>query len=198
MKFPRLKYNSPVILTFSLICLVVLFVPFLNPNSSSSQFGHLFVVDSHFQDISDYLSLFTYIFGHANEEHLMGNLTFILLLGPIVEEKYGGGSLAWMILVTAVVTALLQIFLFPNVGLLGASGIVFMLIILVSFTNVHSGQIPITFILVAVLFIGKELIASMNADNISQMAHILGGICGGIFGFTIGKPRRVDTYSDTY
>ncbi|MGB0984334.1 MAG: rhomboid family intramembrane serine protease, partial [Saprospiraceae bacterium] len=137
----------------------------------------------------------TYIFGHADEAHLLGNLTFILLLGPIVEEKYGGASLSLMIVVTAIVTALVHIFLFPTTGLLGASGIVFMLIILVSFTNVHRGQIPVTFLLVAVLFIGKEIMESIEADNISQLAHIIGGICGGIFGFTIGKPRQIDTFA---
>lgn len=194
MTIPRLRYNSPVILTFSLICILVAFIPMLNP-ATSSQFGHLFIVDRGFDTIGDYLSLVTYIFGHANEEHLMGNLTFILLLGPIVEEKYGGGSLTWMIIVTAAVTGLIHILFFPNVALLGASGIVFMLIILVSFTNVHKGQIPVTFLLVAVLFIGKELIASLENDNISQLAHILGGICGGLFGFFIGKPRQIDTYA---
>lgn len=193
---PRLRYNSPVILTFSLLCLLVLFIPALHPVNPTGQFGHWFVVDKQFSNFAEYITYFTYIFGHANAEHLMGNLTFILLLGPIVEEKYGGGSLMWMILVTAVATALAHNFIVPgNVALLGASGIVFMLIILVSFTNVHRGQIPVTFILVAILFIGKELLAMQEQDNISQLAHIIGGVCGGIFGFTIGKPRKVDTYA---
>lgn len=196
---PKLRYNSPVILTFSLICILVLFIPMLRPidasGEMSSAFGYLFVADKGFSSISDYLTLITYIFGHADEAHLLGNLTFILLLGPIVEEKYGGASLSLMIIVTAIVTALVHIFLFPNTGLLGASGIVFMLIILVSFTNVHRGQIPVTFLLVAVLFIGKEVMESIEADNISQLAHIIGGVCGGIFGFTIGKPKQIDTYA---
>jgi membrane associated rhomboid family serine protease len=115
----------------------------------------------------------------------MGNMTFILLLGPIVEERYGSKKTLGMILITALVTALMNLFFF-NTGLIGASGIVFMLIVLVSFTNVKSGQIPVTFILVAVLFVGKELLNSMWADNVSQFAHIMGGACGGIFGF-LGK-----------
>jgi len=192
---PKLRYNSPVILTFSLICIVVLFVPFLSTADPQGKFAHLFYVDSGFDTITDYLTLITYVFGHASDAHLLGNLTFILLLGPIVEEKYGGGSLTWMIIVTAIATALAFLFLNPDKALLGASGIVFMLIILVSFTNVHRGQIPVTFLLVALLFIGKEVIASMESNNISELAHIIGGICGGIFGFTIGKPRKVDTYA---
>ncbi len=193
MKLPKIKYNSPVILTFSTICLIAFF--FLGGTSLYQQY---FVIDSNFSNVTDYASLVTYIFGHADEAHILGNLTFILLLGPIIEEKYGGGSLAWMILVTAIVTGLIQVFVFPNIGLQGASGIVFMLIILVSFTNVHKGQIPLTFILVVVLFIGKELVESFQSDNISQLAHILGGVCGGIFGFTIGKPRQIETYAGNY
>jgi hypothetical protein len=72
---------------------------------------------------------------------------------------------------------------------MGASGVVFMLILLVSFTNVRGGEIPITFILVALLFIGKELLSGLEANNISETAHIIGGVCGSIFGFRGGTVR---------
>ena len=114
-------------------------------------------------------------------------MTFVLLLGPIVEEKYGSKSMFLMIVFTAVFTGLLNISLFST-GLLGASGIVFMLILLVSFTNVKSREIPVTFILVAILFVGKEFWQSMKTDQVSQFAHIIGGFCGSVFGF-IGKKK---------
>ena len=131
---------------------------------------------------ASFVTLFSHAAGHVNLEHLIGNLTFILLLGPIVEEKYGSRMTVLMFLVTALITGLLNI-LFFHTGLLGASGIVFMLILLVSFTNSKSGEIPITFILVALLFIGKEVLQSLQSDQVSQFAHIIGGICGSIFGF---------------
>jgi rhomboid protease GluP len=106
------------------------------------------------------------------------------LVGPIVEEKYGSKSLLIMILITALITGILNI-LFFNAGLLGASGIVFMLILLSSFTNVRSGEIPVTFILVAILFLGREVFESLQNDNISQFAHIIGGICGSVFGYKV-------------
>ena len=130
-------------------------------------------------------NLFSHVLGHGSIEHLMGNMTFILLLGPIVEEKYGSRFTLLMIVFTAFITGLLNITFFST-GLLGASGIVFMLILLVSFTNVKGGQIPLTFILVAGLFIGKEIFQSLNSDQVSQFAHIIGGICGSFFGF-LGK-----------
>lgn len=132
-------------------------------------------------------TLFSHVIGHGSIEHLLGNMTFILLLGPIVEEKYGGGKTALMIALTALVTGLINV-LFFSTGLLGASGIVFMLILLVSFTNMKDGKIPLTFILVALLFVGKEVMQSMQADHVSQAAHIIGGLCGSVFGF-IGKKK---------
>ena len=31
---------------------------------------------------------FTHIFGHADWTHLVGNMCYVLLLGPMLEEKY--------------------------------------------------------------------------------------------------------------
>ena len=90
-----------------------------------------------------------------------------------------------MIILTALITAMLNISFFST-GLMGASGIVFMLILLVSFTNSKEGEIPMTFVLVALLFIGKEVLQSLNSDQVSQFAHIIGGFCGSVFGF-IGR-----------
>ncbi len=180
----KLKFNSPVILGFSLICVAVYFL-------DKVMAGHLmpyFTLGSvSFQQPLSVLSLFTHVIGHGSLEHLISNLTFILLVGPIIEEKYGDMRTLFMMLVTAFVTGMLNI-LFFRTGLLGASGIVFMFILLVSFTNSKTGEIPITFILVAVLFVGKEIIQILNQDQISQFAHIMGGVCGSIFGF-VNRPR---------
>ena len=95
-----------------------------------------------------------------------------------------------MIVITAAITGLANITLFSS-GLLGASGIVFMLILLASITDIRQGEIPLTFILIALIFIGKELTAIFQDDNISQMAHIIGGLTGGFFGFLVAKPKKI-------
>jgi membrane associated rhomboid family serine protease len=89
--------------------------------------------------------------------------------------------------VTAIATAILNMLL-VHAGLLGASGIVFMLILLSSFTNIRQGEIPITFILIVVLYIVRELVNAFTPDTVSQLAHIAGGIIGGLFGFLFSKP----------
>ncbi len=175
----KLKFNAPVILGFSLICVAV-FV--LDKVMVGTLMPYFTLGNVNTSSALSILTLFTHVIGHASIEHLMGNLTFILLLGPIVEEKYGDSRTLFMMLITALVTGILNL-LFFHTGLMGASGIVFMLILLVSFTNTKSGEIPVTFILVALLFIGKEVIESLNTDQISQFAHIIGGVCGSVFGF---------------
>jgi membrane associated rhomboid family serine protease len=181
----KLKFNSPVILGFSLLCVAVFTLDKLMVGSLMPYFTLGQVNTSSALSL---LTLFTHVIGHANIEHLIGNLTFVLLLGPIVEEKYGDMRTLLMMMITALVTGILNL-LFFHTGLMGASGIVFMLILLVSFTNTKSGEIPVTFILIAVLFIGKEVLESLKTDQISQFAHIIGGLCGSIFGF-VTRPGR--------
>lgn len=179
----KISYNSPVILTFALICTLVFFADSFLGGSLMSYFA----VGTQFSAHPVVLfSMFSHVIGHASIEHLLGNMTFILLLGPIVEEKYGGGKTLFMIGITALITAIINMAFFST-GLLGASGIVFMLILLVSFTNVKDGKIPLTFILVALLFVGKEVIHAFQEDQVSQAAHIIGGVCGSIFGFILGR-----------
>lgn len=179
----KFHYNAPVVLTFTIICVAVFAINsftngVLNPYVS---LGTKF----HFNSVLDYVRLFTYTFGHSSVDHLMANFAFLLLLGPVIEEKYGSQRLMIMMALTALITAILNLVFF-NTGLWGASGLVFMLIMLVSFVNVKDGKIPITFILILFLYVGRELYESFAQDNISQFAHIMGGICGSLFGFTKG------------
>lgn len=178
----RIKWNAPIVLTFTLLTVAVYGLDVLMFNKLTPLLAvYPGLLSFDFWKIA---SLITYVFAHGGLDHLIGNLTFILLLGPIIEEKYGSNNLLMMILATALITGLINVFFF-NTGLIGASGIVFMMILLVSFTNVKSGEVPITFILVAFLFFGKEIYQSMQDNNISETAHIIGGICGSIFGFQL-------------
>ncbi len=184
----RIRYNAPVILTLTLLSTAVLVLDQFLVNSITRKF---FTVYPTFNSVNllDYFRLFTNIIGHKDWVHLMGNFSFILLIGPILEEKYGSKAILLMILVTALITSALNIVFFST-GLMGASGIVFMLILLSSFTNFRAGEIPLTFVLIFLLFFVKEISSAFSDDNISQCAHIIGGICGSIFGFLFTKERH--------
>lgn len=187
MKAQKISYNSPVILTFTFISLAALIVNYLTGGVSNMMFFCVYR-DSLLNPLF-YLRLFTHVIGHADISHFIGNFTLILIIGPILEEKYGSKTLLILMTLTAFITGLINVIFFTT-GLLGASGIVFMLIILASFTNKESGKIPLTFILVAVIYVGGEIIdALFVSDNISQMAHIIGGICGAAAGHFLGEKK---------
>ena len=97
-----------------------------------------------------------------------------------------------MIFTTAIVTGIIQIIFF-DIGLLGASGVVFMLILLVSMVNFKNKEIPLTFILIVLIYIGKEIWGTFDGeeDGISHSTHIVGGIVGAVFGFALaGKKAK--------
>ena len=115
----------------------------------------------------------------------------ILRVGPGLEEKYGSGTMVWTIALTALITGLVHFVFFPNTVLLGASGVVFMMIVLSSFTAMRRGEIPVTLILVVIFYLGGEIMDGLfKQDSISQITHIVGGLCGLVFGFTIRRGRR--------
>ena len=119
-------------------------------------------------------------------EHFISNMSYILLLGPMLEEKYTSKTLTGVIAITAFGTSLVNYVFFPSVALCGASGVVFAFILLSSFTGFKDGEIPITFILVAVFFIGQQIWDGITVqDNISNMAHIVGGMIGGALGYAL-------------
>ena len=179
----RITYNAPVVLTFTLAAVAV----FLLPQSVRMSW---FVAHPHLDSVHAYVGLFTYILGHASWQHLLSNFMLILLIGPILEERHGSLALLVMILVTALVGGLANILLSSN-GLLGASGVVFMMILLASMANVRAGEIPLTLIIIAIVFMGGEIVAEFRAnDGISHTAHLVGGATGAAFGFLGARPKR--------
>ncbi len=191
MKLPKITYNSPVILTFTLLSFAAVIVGMLTGGASTTLLFSVY--RSSLADPLFYIRLFTHVLGHADMSHFMGNFTVILLVGPMLEEKYGCKRLLIMIAFTAFITGLISVIFFPHVALLGASGAAFMMILLSSFANSKSGEIPLTLIIVAVLYLGTEIINGIFADdNISQMAHIIGGGCGCVFGWAIGKSKATE------
>ena len=182
---PFIQYNSPVVLTFAIISFLALILS--NITDHASTWALFSVYRSSFTDPLAYVRIFGHVFGHANFEHFFSNFLILLLVGPILEEKYGAKSLIHIMAFTAVITGIVQI-LFFDTALLGASGIVFMFMILAGFANVRSGRIPLTLIVVLVIFLGRELISGITIDDsVSRVTHIVGGICGAIFGFAINK-----------
>ncbi len=186
MKKIKISFNAPIVLSFVLICAAVTALNYLTNNKSNELF--FMTYRSSLQSPLTYVRFVTHILGHADLEHLIGNMSYILLLGPMLEEKYSSGVLVEVMVITALVTGIINFAFFPGIALCGASGVVFAFMLLSSFTSFKEGEIPLTFLLVAVFFIGDQIMQGiMFQDNISNMAHIIGGVVGGAVGYSLNK-----------
>ena len=135
-----------------------------------------------------YPRFFLHVLGPANFTHYISNMMLILVVGPPLEEKYGSRPLLWAIAVTALVSGLVHWLFFPGAALLGASGIVFMMIVMSSLAGMKDGAIPITLILVLILYVGGEVLKGVTlSDNVSQLTHVIGGLCGAFLGLSLRK-----------
>lgn len=176
----KLQYSSPVTLTFTFASLVILLLGYITDGLTTNLlFG---VYRSSWTDPLTYIRLFGHVLGHADWSHYTSNMVLFLVLGPILEEKYQSKSFLIMITITALVSGIFHVILFSNILLLGASGIVFMMIVLSSAAGMKDGKIPITLILVIIIYLGGEILSIGSKDGIAHIAHILGGICGAAFG----------------
>ena len=181
-----IHYNAPVVLTFALLSLIVLALDFLTGGRTTTQF--FCVYRASFTDPTTYVRLFGHVLGHADYAHYISNIMLMLVVGTTLEEKYGSKKLFVCILITAGVSGLVQMFFFPDTALLGASGIVFMMIVLSSLAGMRDGAIPLTLILVVILYLGGEIVDAVTLrDSVSQLTHIVGGLCGAALGFAMKR-----------
>ena len=102
----KLQYNAPVILTLFFASLVALVLGYLTQGWTTL---HLFAVyRSSLLDPLFYVRLFGHVLGHADLDHFLGNMLLLLVVGPPLEEKYGSRALLAGIVLTAVVSGILQ------------------------------------------------------------------------------------------
>ena len=182
-----LDLNAPFILGMTGLSLVALVIDMIPSVELARTFAAYRTSAS---DPMQYLRLFTHVVIHADLSHYVANFMMILAIGPLVEEKYSSGRLCLMTILTALITGLVIVLFFPATAVVGASGIVFMLILLASFTNIRQGTLPITVPLVAVLYIGNEIILGLfTTSNISRISHIVGGLCGACFGIIFSSRK---------
>ena len=183
----KLSFNAPVTLIIIFVSLAIMIAETIFGSAVVS----LFSASNNFNFVNPffYLGLITHPITHNGWTHFLSNVPFLLLLGPLLEEKYGFKKLLLIIFITTILTGILNA-LFFSTALCGASGIVFLFIMLSSFANVKAKEVPLTFLLIAGLYIGQEVVNSLKPDNVSQFAHLLGGAFGSIFGFVFSEKNN--------
>ena len=187
-RLPRLAFNSPAVLGFAGVCLAAMLLNVLTGGASNR--AVFSVYRAPLSNPLTWLRMVCHVFGHADWNHFINNMMYLLLLGPMLEEKNGSSNVLMVMLAAALLTGLINFIFFPGTMLLGASGIVFAMILLSSITRTRDGEIPVTFILVAALYVGQQVWQAVTAhDNVSYMAHIVGGAVGAGLGFALNRIR---------
>ena len=183
-----ISLNAPVTLAFVGVCLAAQLLNALTGGASNRLVFSVY--RSSPGNPLTYVRSFCHVFGHADWSHLMGNMIYILLLGPMLEEKYGAKNMMLVIAVTALATGVFSQLLFPRVMLLGASGVVFAFILMSSVTVREDHTIPITFILAAVFYLGQQAVQGLfTRDSVSQSTHLIGGAVGTAAGFLLNRKK---------
>jgi membrane associated rhomboid family serine protease len=166
------EFSSPVTLTFTLLALGATLLGMLTGGASTRLLFSVY--KSPMASLFFWPRLFLHVLGHADLAHFAGNASLLLVLGPIVEKHYGGKRLISMMALTALITAVFQL-----------------LMLLSAASGGSSQKIPLTLILVAVIYLGKEIYGMVFLnDNISQLSHIVGGLCGIGLGLYYNKNLR--------
>lgn len=179
---------SPVTLAFAGLSLIALIIGGLTGGASTRALFSVY--RSSPASFLFYPRLFLHVLGHANYAHYAANMALFLVLGPIIEKQYGAKKLIIMILITALMTGLFHLLISPNAAALGASGIVFMFILLSAASGRKNRKVPLTLLLVAIIYLGREIAGGVfGQDNVSQIAHLVGGVCGWVFGMFYQKKQ---------
>ncbi len=187
-----ISFNSPAVLAFVGICLLERILSEITGGNSTDTF--FCVYRSSLLNPMTWIRCVTHIFGHADWNHFIGNMMYILILGPMLEEKHGTKNIILVVLATALITGIADMLFFPKYRFLGASGVVFAFILLSSITVTEEGKIPLTFILVALLYIGQQIYEGITVkDQVSQITHIIGGGTGSVLGFILSHQKSKGT-----
>ena len=132
-----------------------------------------------------YFRLVSHIFGHVSWDHLNGNMVNLLLVGPACEREFGSFALGKIVWWTAICSGIAHmLFGAAHTAQLGASGVVFMLILLNSLLEVRQNRVPLTFVVQVMLWVNKEIIAQFGSrDSTSHVAHLAGALVGTVAGY---------------
>ena len=187
--------NAPVSTFLALVSLIILLLDSVHKGELTSVLA-IFPLRYLHNLPWDAYRLFTWPLVHKSFSHAWGNLTTLLLLGPPLEERIGSARLFGVLAVTASATGCIHAALFSN-GLIGASGLVMCLLLLSAShaaryspaTGVY--ELPLSFLVLAVTYVTREVAAMGQDDGISRIAHLLGVACGVIFALRLapGTPE---------
>jgi len=180
----KISFDSPITLIFVILCVIFgilsKFLPefqnFLTcPTSASGENPF------NFKSVTDYFRLLLYPLGVLDWNILTSNLVFILLLCPKIEEKFGKGILSLLILITVLFAGVVCV-CFSSTVMVGSSGIVCMLLILSFYCSIDKKEIPLSYILLALIYFSTQLISVFTTNSLEPFCHFAGALIGSLVG----------------
>ncbi|MBR1748526.1 MAG: rhomboid family intramembrane serine protease [Bacilli bacterium] len=176
------SYHSIVTIGYFFVCFGVFILNVVFKNKITKLFQ---IRRGSFLNPMNYIRLVTSGVCHADFQHFRNNFIFILLLGPILEERFGSLVFLEMILITTVASSLFHL-LFYESSAIGASDVVYMMVVLCGIICSFDGRIPITFVLLFLFFVFEEIVKMFfhkKNDSVGHDGHVIGAICGIVFGY---------------
>lgn len=86
-------------------------------------YGHFaFQLSTTFDNWSNLFDVVRYMFCHTDANHIFGNMFWLLLVGPVVEKRFGTVSFAVLYLSAGISGAFLEGMTHPDAYIVGASG----------------------------------------------------------------------------
>ena len=102
----KISFNSPVILVFTILCFAALLLGQATDGKTTDLFFSVY--RSSLGSPLTYVRFAGHVLGHAGWEHFIGNIMLILIVGPLLEEKYGSLNMLFVILAVALVTGVIN------------------------------------------------------------------------------------------
>lgn len=197
----RVTYDAPVTLSFIFVTAIIFLLDqFVFKGNISRKAlicmgtsrGNIF----NYTDPLSYVRIFAHVF-HANTWiNMISNATFLLLLGPVLEERYGSLVIGLTIFLSTLVSGVLATFSPTPVS--GPAGIIFLFILLSTISSFEKRNLSLSSILLFILYSafvftqgyerniatipGNKIIIFFKA-NIPSFMALISGITGSIAGF---------------
>ena len=189
------SFDSPVGLVLVILLVVMAIIERLVPSIDwlfvcPCKAGNSAAFD--YRNVADYFRILLYPFGFSSWNQLTANLVFILLLFPKIESVFGKLFSSMLVLITVAFAGVICV-CFSNSVIYGTSGIVCMLLILAIFISADKRQIPLSYILLAVIYFAREIVSIIDTNTIEVFCHFAGSLAGslvGILSLSFGEKVR--------
>lgn len=196
-KFSNILIDSYVSISFVGVSLLLVLLDFLVLKGKISRFLASPLINSvdveqganifNVASVKSYVQMIFYIFVPTSVNILFTDLILILLLGPTLEDRYGITVIGVMIFICALFSGVLNACFCKN-SLTGPSCIVYMMIFLNIFFSLIKKKIPLSFVVIFVLLIVKDVLVPSENGIVGIIVNICGGLCGSLIAF-LASPK---------